>query len=397
MYPIINLFKDTLLNGCMKLRQKPDDFIVEEIVDRQWKDSGKFAIYKVSKVGMTTFAAEKVLAMKCGVKFNKIGFAGLKDAHARTVQYFSVETDTPEKGVFKEQNVSSELVGFADEPLKTGGLVGNKFIITIRQLKEHYVFRAKKNLEIVKQGVPNYFDTQRFGSLMGVEGFIAKDILKGDYESAVKKVVTATNRHQKATVRRTKKFVAAHWGDWEECLSEIQKNKLDRTSDGTIIAFLLLHPEDFKGAFQLTFKGIRELFFSAYQSFIWNECIKTIVRQHSNEVFSVEYRAGKLVFARSWRKVPEGQFPMIAGDIRCLPEQMRILKDILQREKINIEEFFTTEHMYMARLRDILVVPKDLSVEFSDDEVNTGQKAVLSFFLQKGSYATVITKALFEE
>src|SRR5574341_2555049 len=118
----------------MKLRQKPDDFVVEEIPSLQWKQSGKYAVYKVSKVGMTTFAAEKVLATHCNVPFKKIGFAGLKDTHARTSQYFSLEAENPECGRFKEQNVTSELVGFLDEQLRTGDLKATKFIITVRDL-----------------------------------------------------------------------------------------------------------------------------------------------------------------------------------------------------------------------------------------------------------------------
>ena len=70
----------------MKLRQVPDDFVVEEVPVEDWKSSGRFAVFKVSKVGMTTFAAEKVLARHCNFKFNRIGFCGLKDAHARTAQ-----------------------------------------------------------------------------------------------------------------------------------------------------------------------------------------------------------------------------------------------------------------------------------------------------------------------
>jgi tRNA pseudouridine13 synthase len=381
----------------MKLRQKPDDFIVEEIPLKEWKPSGKYALYRVSKVGMTTFAAEKVLATHCNVSFRNIGFAGLKDTHARTTQYFSVETNNPDSGTFKEQNVTSELIGFLDEQMRTGDLKANKFIITIRDLRE--TATPELNKEQVMQGVPNYFDSQRFGSLKGVKGFIAKDVLKGNYEAAVKKVITATTRHQKAKIRATRKFISSNWGNWPACLDQVNAANLERTVEGTVIRHLSEFPEDFKGAFQRTFKGIRELFFSAYQSYIWNECIKRVVRANSKEVFSIDYEAGKLVFPRKWNPNAELKtFPLVAPGMSAPDWQMKIINEVLKQEGITLDEFKTSEHIYIARAREIQLRPEELAVfPADDDELNKyKKKMVISFALPKGSYATIILKALFE-
>jgi tRNA pseudouridine13 synthase len=381
----------------MKLRQKPDDFIVEEIPSNEWKPSGKYAIYKVSKVGMTTFAAEKVLSTHCDVPFKRIGFAGLKDTHARTTQYFSVETSNPQSGVFKEQNVSSELVGFLDEPLKTGDLKANKFVITVRDVRE--TATPDLNKAQVAIGVPNYFDSQRFGSLKGVKGFIAKDILKGDYESAVKKVITATTRHQKAKIRGVRKFIKSNWGDWPSCLEQVNAAQLERTVEGTVIRHLSEFPQDFKGAFQRTFKGIREIFFSAYQSFIWNECVKRVVRQNSKEVFSVDYEAGKLVFPRKWNPGADLKtFPLVAYEMSAPEWQMKIINEVLKQENITLKEFKTEEHIYIAREREVILKPEALAIfPTEDDDLNEHKKkVVISFTLPKGSYATIVLKALFE-
>ncbi len=377
----------------MKLRQRPDDFIVEELPCREWKSSGRYSVYKVSKVGMTTFAAEKVLATHCDVPFKKIGFAGLKDTHARTVQYFSVDTDKPECGNFKEPHVSSELVGYLDEQLRTGDLKGNSFLITVRDLSDKDVAVAKKNFEQVKCGVPNYFDSQRFGSLKGVNGFIAKDVLKGDYESAVKKVITATTRHQKSRIRGIRKFISSNWGDWNSCLNQVEG--LERTVEGTVIRHLYEFPSDFKGAFQRLFRGIREIFFSAYQSFIWNECVKRIVRQNAKEVFSVDYEAGRLVFPRKWNPdISLGTFPLVAP---VMPEN-KLIDEVLRMENMQLSHFSSEEHIFIARERSVVLAPENFEICFADDEVNEKKKkVVVKFFLSKGSYATIVTKALFEQ
>ncbi len=384
----------------MKLRQKPDDFIVEEIPSMEWKESGKHAVYKVSKVGMTTFAAEKVLSTHCDVPFKRIGFCGLKDTHARTSQYFSVETDKPESGNFKEQHVASELVGFLDEPLRTGDLKGNKFVIVVRDLYDDQVEKSKRNLSQVLEGVPNYFDSQRFGSLKGVQGFIAKDVLQGKYEKAVQKIVTATTRHQKAKIRGVRKFIKANWGEWSLCLDEVKKAGLERTVEGTVVRHLSDFPQDFRGAFERTFKSIREIFFSAYQSFIWNECIKRVVRQNSKEVFSVDYEAGKLVFPRKWN--PDAKlmtFPLVAADMKSSEDKMTIIGHVMKMEAIQLSELLTEQHIFFAREREIVLKPVNLVVHpAEDDELNEHRKKVkIEFTLSKGSYATIILKALFEQ
>ncbi|PIN75079.1 tRNA pseudouridine(13) synthase TruD [Candidatus Woesearchaeota archaeon CG10_big_fil_rev_8_21_14_0_10_37_12] len=382
----------------MKLRQKPEDFIVEEIPSKELKSSGKFAVYKLSKVNMTTFAAEKVLARHCNVKFNKIGFAGLKDTHARTTQYFSVETNKPECGTFKEQNVISQIVGFFDEKIRTGDLAGNKFIITVRELSEKDVKIAKKNLSFVKAGVPNYFDSQRFGSLKGVKGFIAKDILLNDYESAVKKAITPIYRKQKSQIKIINKFLLAHWRKWNLCLTEIEKYGLEKTAQGTIISFLSEHPQDFKTAFQKLFKGIREIFFSAYQSYIWNECVRQVIKNATQKNIGIPYEAGILTFPQSNVNLIGKEFPLLAASMQTTEENMKIIQNILKKENMALDKFKTDEHVLVPRLRKIFVVPENLFVEFEDDERNEGKKkAIVSFNLPKGSYATIVLKGLFEE
>jgi len=359
----------------MKLRQKPEDFIVEEIPNKEWKTKGKYTIYKLTKTNMTTFAAEKVLAKQCNINFKQIGFAGLKDTHAITTQYFSVEKAC---GDFKEQNVKAEIAGYLDEPLKTGDLAGNKFKITIKELREREIYLAEKNLEQVKKGVPNYFDSQRFGSLRGTDDFIAKDVLKGNYEAAIKKIITATTKHTKT--KKLRQFIKAHWENWEKCLEEIEKKQMQRTAEGTIIKHLA-ETNDYKGAFRKTYKGIREIFFSAFQSYIWNECIKQMI---TGDTYQIIYEAGKLKFSRDWKPI-EGTFPLAAPEVKN-----PLIEKVLKKTGMKLEDFQTDEHKFVARERAITVKPENLEMKKEEDKI------ILEFYLPKGSYATIIIKALFE-
>ncbi|RMD58607.1 tRNA pseudouridine(13) synthase TruD [Candidatus Woesearchaeota archaeon] len=379
----------------MKLRCKPADFIVEEVPSKSWSEKGDFAIARVTKKKLTTFAAQKILSEHCKVPFRKIGFSGLKDTHAITTQFFSVETERPECLNIKQENLSSELVGFSQERLRTGDLAGNKFTIVVRNLSESDIESAERNAPLIDAQVPNYFDSQRFGSLAGTDGFIAKDVLKGDYESAVKRIISAIRKRTKPNVKAFKRFVVENWGDWKKCSQKAEELGVEKTSDASMVFHLKSAPEDFKGAFQRLYSGIRQLFFSAYQSYLWNECAKKALKEKCNRFYSVEYLAGKLIFPRS--KIDAGSFPTISGDMRAPPEQMRVISSILRKEGISLPDFFTSEHVFISRNRPLLISPENLEIEADEDELHPGMfKARISFFLPKGSYATIVIKALFE-
>ena len=381
----------------MKLRCLPTDFIVEEIPSYEILRQGEFALFKVTKTGLTTFACQKILALRLGVRSSEVSYAGLKDTHAQTTQYFSARAKDPKKGIFKEQNVSSEHVGFLDHQLKRGELECNKFIITVRCLNKKEVDRAKRNLKIIPLGIPNYFDSQRFGSLKGTKGFIAKDILKHDYESAVKKILTPVFREQKAQTKRLREFISAHWGEWDLCLEQIKKQNLSKTSERPLISYLCEHPQDFKGAFTLVFSSLRELYFSAYQSYLFNECVRRIIADHSAETYAVPYEAGTLIFERSWKTKPLFTVPLIADPIRD-SEFLRVILAVLKKEGLELEDFRLFSKQFVSRDRDLLMFPKEFSIKLGTDERYPGKsKTIVSFLLPRGSYATAVTKALFEQ
>ncbi len=375
----------------MKLRQKPEDFTVEEITSKKLKEKGKIAIYNVIKTGLTTPFAAKILARYLNVSSKVVKSAGLKDRHAKTTQYFSAETYRAKAGNFKEKNITSELVGFSDEGLKTGDLVGNKFTIIVRDIK-----KAPTNKEIE---IPNYFDSQRFGSLKGLNDFIAKDVIKNNYESALKKFITAVTRHQKSNLRELKKFISANWGNWRACLQKVDNLKLKGTQEEVILNHLLKAEKDFKGAFKLIPQSLRDMFFSAYQSYIWNECVKLLVKENSSETFQVKYEAGRLIFPRSWKNLKFDKFEMVAPGMNVSEEKMKIINMVLRKEGLTLEDLKIEEYFFKAHEREILVKPKNFSIsELEDDEVNRGkQKVTVSFELPKGSYATIILKFIFEE
>src|SRR3989344_1597461 len=174
----------------MKLKQKPEDFEVEEINDFNiFKEVKPYKLYLLKKESLETFHLLKYLSKANNIPVSELSIAGLKDKHALTKQHLTI----PLKyniTTLNEKNFSLEFLGYVEERLKLGSLIGNKFKIIVRDLNKEILTTLNKKVESIKAfGVPNYYDSQRFGSVIN-NRFIVKYIVKGEYEEAVKLYLT---------------------------------------------------------------------------------------------------------------------------------------------------------------------------------------------------------------
>ncbi|MBS3073072.1 tRNA pseudouridine(13) synthase TruD [Candidatus Pacearchaeota archaeon] len=138
----------------MKIKQIPEDFIVNEVIQLK-KEPGKYFYYKLKKKNWNTLDIIKEISSR--LKTKDIGFAGIKDRNALTTQYIS----TTKKIDFKIKDVEFEYQGTGKERIYIGALEGNEFIITIRDLD--------KQLKAPKEMV-NYFGEQRFSEKNALVG-----------------------------------------------------------------------------------------------------------------------------------------------------------------------------------------------------------------------------------
>lgn len=121
------------------LRSTPDHFVVEELPLYDPQGDGQHAYINLTKEGLTTKEVQGQLAKLFKVSEQQVGFAGMKDKHARTTQTFSVNVGFMDAdGVAAlPQRVADALpvtVHWAKlhrNKLKVGHLIGNRFTITI--------------------------------------------------------------------------------------------------------------------------------------------------------------------------------------------------------------------------------------------------------------------------
>ncbi|WP_396587260.1 tRNA pseudouridine(13) synthase TruD [Bermanella sp. R86510] len=149
-----------------QFRTQDEDFDVTEISDRKLKDTGPHLYLFIEKKGANTQWLARQLANHAKIDLKDIGYAGLKDRHAVTRQWFSIpaEKRIPDVStLFNKDEFRLLSQGFYGVKLKRGNLGGNRFSITLRQVEGNQD-EINNRLSLIRdQGVPNYFGEQRFG------------------------------------------------------------------------------------------------------------------------------------------------------------------------------------------------------------------------------------------
>lgn len=144
----------------MKIKKEVNDFIVEEILDTSFeiKKEGEFKLFLLEKISLETLFVINKLSIDNSIPIKEIGYAGIKDKYPITKQYITI----PKKYIFKKEKFDKFkliFIGFVEKPLKTGNLIGNRFILKIRDLDSNDLKKFEKNsINIEKNGYINYYD-----------------------------------------------------------------------------------------------------------------------------------------------------------------------------------------------------------------------------------------------
>src|SRR5437016_2285886 len=141
----------------MKVKQRPDDFHVEEVTDAAPVGRGAFALYRMEKRGWSTPDALAALRRRWRVEPRRLSYGGLKDRHAWTVQYLTI-FHGPRRGLH-HHDVTVTYLGQTEAPYTSQSIRANRFRLTLRDLTPEAAARAAGRLAgVASDGVPNYFD-----------------------------------------------------------------------------------------------------------------------------------------------------------------------------------------------------------------------------------------------
>jgi tRNA pseudouridine13 synthase len=148
------------------VRANPDDFVVDERAVHA-EDHGEHLLLRIEKRDCTTPQVAAALAVAFGVEPVDVSYAGMKDRHAVTRQWFSIRTPaSPRSGV---GGAGWRILESRRRPtkLRRGDLAGNAFSIRLRAISGDVGQLAQRIATLSARGVPNYFGEQRFGRCAG--------------------------------------------------------------------------------------------------------------------------------------------------------------------------------------------------------------------------------------
>jgi tRNA pseudouridine13 synthase len=377
----------------VKIKQRPEDFVVREGYRFESDPSGEVFVYRMDKQKVSTLAALERLSKEFGVRRRNLSVCGLKDKQGRTEQLVGVfggslgETEVVQSG-----DLRLTLIGRTAQPLSSGNITANRFEVTVRDLSREEAARVPESVaEVQRAGVVNYFDSQ---------GFIGKQLLRGDFEGALKAYLATPSDLDKSDDRKVKAFWQEHWGEWGLRAPHDAARKY-----APMLRQLREDPKNFKAAFLHIDRRVRMMALFELQSFVWNEGAKRylLAKVPQAELIGLRYQAGALVLPRSlprelreelWGKT----FPLLAPDSKFDDLEIEAAAlSALSAQQLRLEDLrvpHTPQLFFKHEERPLFVVPGKLRVnEPREDELNRRRfKVNLSFTLPPGAYATLVVR-----
>ncbi|MEA5124403.1 tRNA pseudouridine(13) synthase TruD [Xanthomonas floridensis] len=148
------------------MRSTPDDFQVDELPAFEPSGEGEHLLLTIRKRGQNTAYVAKVLARWAGIAEMGVSYAGLKDRHAVTTQRFSVHLPkrvAPDLATLDDAQMQVIDNTWHNRKLQRGALLGNRFVLTLRQVQGERDAIEQRLQAIAARGIPNWFGEQRFG------------------------------------------------------------------------------------------------------------------------------------------------------------------------------------------------------------------------------------------
>lgn len=386
----------------MKVKRLPEDFRVEELTTAVGSDRGRYTFYRLSKRGIGTIEAVDAICRRWNLPRGRVAYGGLKDRHAETIQYLTI-FDGPAHPI-DEPSLKLEPLGKLERAYGPNDFTGNRFGVVLRDMTPGAAAEAAKQLDAAgRDGVPNYFDDQRFGSVGFSGEFIGHAWLAGDYDKALRLAMAEPNPFDRPDTKARKAALREHWGDWAAA-----KAALDRSSERSIVTYLVDHPTDHAGAFARLKRDLRGLYFSAFQSWLWNLILAGWIERNTTpeQRVSVNLKVGSLPFPAG---LDLDQRALIDGAAIPLPSSRTPLPNgPLGEIAAGVLSAFglTWADMRVKKLKDVffskgtrqpLIPLGDVVATILDDELHRKKQAVrLEFSLPKGAYATMLVKRITE-
>ncbi len=393
------------ING--RLRQLPEDFMVEEVLENgsvakieppniaNITGYGRHLICVLVKCKIDTFQAVQTVADKLDISTERIQIGGIKDANAVTAQHVSISRMLPEQATqIKTSNLWLYPLQFSNEKIHSGMLFGNEFHITVRA-GNHPKSTITERLESTKRellrldGCPNFFGHQRFGTIRAITHTVGKHVLFGEWEEAALAFLAKPSPYEHPGSRQARQRLLGAQ-NYKEALSYFPPKLV---YERQMIRHLAKQHRDFVGAFHRLPKKLCQLFINAYQSYLFNRFLSQRIQDNMQlkKPLKEDYKL----------KLNNENYlalPLIGYKLGpSTGKQGEIERKILEEEGVEPHNFKVSsmpEISSKGGLRTALTQLIDFNIEKpARNNRNPSSKIVrLNFMLRKGSYATIVLR-----
>jgi len=392
-----------------RIKTVPEDFFVEEIICLPSPSYGKHVIARITACNWETNALLTKLARNLHISRDAIGFAGMKDKRAVTVQLMSFPTIIDKVSALSIKGVTVEALYTASRPIYRGQLKGNKFQIVIRNVdtSTERALRIRDSIAAIG-GMPNFFGIQRFGVMRPITHLIGKYILMGHFERAVMTYIANPIAGEPDSSFRVRQILE----DTRDFAGALEYYPNNLQFERTIIRYLASHPKDWTGALQQLPSNLTRMFVHAYQSFIFNLILSRRQQEdipiHKASIGDIVFpldrgcnlqdHKGIMVTNHNLRKIDKQiakgncfpTAPLIGYDSQLAEGNPGDIEQaIIYEEKIEPAKFHVPSlpQFASAGMRRIVFSPvSNLQLNGKDDTLH------LAFSLKKGSYATSLLR-----
>jgi tRNA pseudouridine13 synthase len=331
--------------------QTEDSFIVDEILNYKLSKRGRYRLLKIKKRNKSTIELINYIAEVLRIEPKEFGYAGLKDKNATTTQYITLPKYINFKRFKNSRDVEIDEVGFVEDRLRIGGLIGNRFTIKLSDVDSGTILDLKEALKRIEGfGFANFFGYQRFGKLND-------SIKKGEFISKFGKRA----KSQEAKILLAS-YQAKMFNEWLNRRVEISKEILEGVNSLKLSPSLFKVIKESKPLYKIVPKDIMVRFKKGRKELFYLQDIK----RESSDFFSKRVYPTGVLYGKSVKLSAS-----IAGDI----------------ERKFIDYDFNA--LRGAR-RAAWVYPKDLRFEYDEKS----KEVTLEFSLPAGSYATVLIEEL---
>ena len=182
---------------------------------------------------------------------------------------------------------------------------------------------------------------------------------------------------------------------------------LPRGHARSLVDYLRVHPQDFRGAVARLRPELRGLYLSAYQSHLWNRILARWLREQvpAKHLRPIALRLGDVpiptqldgataeLLATLHIPLPSARLKLDPGHPGAAATQAVLAEEGLEMRDLQVRG--VREMFFSKGDRAVLCRPQGLTFAFAADEKHPRRlKLELAFDLPRGSYATLVVKAV---